>query len=335
VFSIDEKEKPQLDEAEGPGYVEDRSDAGRYSRTPYSRRVVTRFPHHGTETGWGNGQKSEIMKKWPLHLRSSWSEGICVSPVPLLNQNHEGWEPGRMLQWSCDGSRQRRWKKRSAEASMLGAKWEYNPAEVRSADFRDAIYPAVESPCPYSSSHSNYALFPANSFFGYLRCPYAIHSFQSRDRLMFPVSIIKMTQVLELDDVMTCFKSLHSWSESLASDFWGHVMVAKRIVETASANRWFFGQGSGYLSLGQNDILSDRFPAPCRGTLRWRPAEPATQSVASPGWVWRSTRRKNTSGWERIAQKSYPAVPKSNGLRRASIWFRRRAKLPSPSYSLC
>ncbi len=33
-----------------------------------------------------------------LDLRSSWSEGTSVLPVPLLNQNHEGWEPGRMLQ---------------------------------------------------------------------------------------------------------------------------------------------------------------------------------------------------------------------------------------------
>ena len=60
---------------------------------------------------------------------------------------------------------------------------EYNPAEVRSADFRNAKYSDVASPYPYGGSHFNYDVFPATSFSDHLRCPYAIHSLQGRDKL--------------------------------------------------------------------------------------------------------------------------------------------------------
>jgi hypothetical protein len=62
-------------------------------------------------------------------------------------------------------------------------KAEYNPAEVRSADFRHAKYSDGASPCPYGGSHFNYGVFPATTFSDHLRCPYAIHSLQGRDKL--------------------------------------------------------------------------------------------------------------------------------------------------------
>jgi hypothetical protein len=58
----------------------------------------------------------------------------------------------------------------------LVRKGQYNPAELRSADFRDAKYSAVASPYPYGGSHFNYGVFPAASFSDHFRCPYAIHS---------------------------------------------------------------------------------------------------------------------------------------------------------------
>jgi hypothetical protein len=65
----------------------------------------------------------------------------------------------------------------------LVRKGKYNPAEVRSADFRNAKYSDVASPCPYGGSHFNYGVFSATSFSDHLRCPYAIYSLQGRDKL--------------------------------------------------------------------------------------------------------------------------------------------------------
>ena len=59
----------------------------------------------------------------------------------------------------------------------------HNPAEVRSADFRNAKYSDVASPYPYGGSHFDHDVFPATSFSDHLRCPYAIHSLQGRDKL--------------------------------------------------------------------------------------------------------------------------------------------------------
>ena len=48
-------------------------------------------------------------------------------------------------------------------------------------------------------------------------------------------------------------------------------MVAKRIAQTTSANCWFFGQGSGYLSLGQNDILLAAYSGRIKGSKKHLP----------------------------------------------------------------
>ena len=66
-------------------------------------------------------------------------------------------------------------------------KGEYNPAEVRSADFRNAKYSGVASPYPYGGSHFNYGVFPATSFSDHLWRPYAIHSIQGRDKLRLSI----------------------------------------------------------------------------------------------------------------------------------------------------
>jgi hypothetical protein len=66
---------------------------------------------------------------------------------------------------------------------MLGRKGKYNPAEVRSADFRNAQYSDGASPCPHGGSHFNYGVFSTTSFSDHLRCPYSIYSLQGRDKL--------------------------------------------------------------------------------------------------------------------------------------------------------
>jgi len=83
----------------------------------------------------------------------------------------------------ADQSRSADGRSGAQRRQCLVRKAEYNPAEVRSADFRNAKYSGVASPYAYGGSHFNYSVFPATSFSDHLRCPYAIHSLQGRDKL--------------------------------------------------------------------------------------------------------------------------------------------------------
>src|SRR6202030_933852 len=65
----------------------------------------------------------------------------------------------------------------------LVRKGKYNPAEVRSADFRNAKYSDGASPYPYGGSHFNYGVFTATSFSDHLRRSCPLHFLQGRDKL--------------------------------------------------------------------------------------------------------------------------------------------------------
>ena len=71
-----------------------------------------------------------------------------------------------------------------AEGRQARRKAEYNPAEVRSADFRDTQYSYGASACPDGSRHFNYGVFSATGFSDYVWFLDALRSLQGRNELL-------------------------------------------------------------------------------------------------------------------------------------------------------